>query len=67
MQLSNIIRLARKHVADNATNELSARCCLADAIALADAGDYEYAEKRALKSLAYSLGILSPIYRRAAK
>lgn len=67
MQLSNIIRLARKHVADTASNELSARCCLADAVSLSDDGDYEYARQRALKSLAYSLGILSPVYQRAAK
>jgi hypothetical protein len=46
--------------------ESSARLCLADAIELYDAGDFEAAKRRALKSLAYSIGICHPDYRRAA-
>lgn len=47
--------------------ESSARLCLADAVALKDSGDYEHARQRAIKSLAYSVGIGSSIYREATK
>jgi hypothetical protein len=55
------IRLARKHI--GGAMESSARLCLADAINLFDSGDVDFAHHRALKSLAYSVGILSPVYK----
>jgi hypothetical protein len=60
------IRLARKHLGKGSM-ESSARLCLADAIALHDKGMLDYAQARALKSLAYSVGICHADYRRAAK
>jgi len=45
--------------------ESSARLCLTDAVTAFDAGDYETARRRAIKSLAYSVGILHPVYRKA--
>jgi hypothetical protein len=58
------IRLARKHLGQG-TMESSARLCLADAIKLYDNADYDTAHKRALKSLAYSVGIFHPDYKLA--
>lgn len=52
---NNIIILARKHIGKGKM-ESSARLCLADAIALYDKRDFIYAQKRALKSIAYSVG-----------
>lgn len=46
--------------------ESSARLCLADAIRSYDAGDYKAARTRAVASLRYSVGILSPIYQKHA-
>jgi hypothetical protein len=67
MNTDRIIRLARKHLGSGSGSmESSARLCLADAIELYDAGDFEAAKRRALKSLAYSIGICHPDYRRAA-
>jgi predicted DNA binding protein len=40
----------------------SSRLCIADANACFKSGRFEYAAKRALKSLAYSLGIMAPAY-----
>ena len=67
MHTQNIITLARKYVSNGAAMESSARLCLADAIALYDDGDYDYARSRALKSLRYSIGVFNPEYQRAAK
>lgn len=67
MLTNEVITLARKHVANTSENEQSARICLADAVYLYDKGDYEYAKVRALKSLAYSVGILHPDYQKAAR
>ena len=64
MNASNAIREARKHLGGNM--ESSARLCLADAIALFDAGDFDTAKARALKSLAYSVGVFHPAYKAAA-
>jgi len=44
--------------------ESSARLCLSDAIEAANNGDYPGARARALRSIAYSVGILSSVYRR---
>ena len=58
------INLARRNL--GGAMESSARLCLADAVALRDAGDLLAAKARALRSLAYSVGIMHADYRRAA-
>ena len=65
MVLDQVLAMARKHLGGDM--ESSARLCLADAIALRDAGDYEHAKKRALDSLSYSIGILHADYAKAAR
>lgn len=67
MNTKPILDLARKYVATTPENEGSARLCLADSVALYDQGDWQHARSRALKSLAYSVGVLHPDYQRAAK
>ena len=64
MTVENVIFEARKNLGGQM--ESSARLCLADAIALYDAGNYDAAKVRALKSLSYSVGIFHPAYRKAA-
>ena len=66
MSTETLIRIARKHVGNGAEMESSARLCLQDAVKLADSHDEDAARRRALKSLAYSVGILHPDYRRFA-
>jgi hypothetical protein len=63
---SEALRLARAHVADKPENESSARLCLADAVALADAGEDLSATIRAVASLSYSVGLFHADYKRAA-
>ena len=65
MQISQVPALARKHLSSG-TMESSARLCLADAVALDDAGEFVYAKARALRSLSYSVGITHADYIRAA-
>lgn len=66
MNASDAIALARKNLlAMNGGMVSSAELCLSDAIAAYDKGDYENAKTRAVKSLAYSVGILHRDYRRA--
>jgi hypothetical protein len=62
MQTSAVITLARKHLGNGAVMESSARLCLADAVELFDAGQFDLARERAQKSLSYSVGILHPAY-----
>lgn len=64
MNLTSIIILARKHLGGEM--ESSARLCLTDALRLYETGKHVDAKARALKSLAYSVGILHADYRRAA-
>ena len=66
MNTNEVIILARKHIGNGAAMDSSARLCLADAVALQNAGDLESAKRRAIKSLAYSVGILHGDYARAA-
>lgn len=75
MTTNDVIRLAQKHLPGGAV-ESSAHVCLADAIRLFNRpmvtvadfiADLDAARARALKSLAYSVGIMHPDYRRAAK
>jgi hypothetical protein len=61
------INLARKHAfANQAQDASSAYLCLADAIAQSNAGDLANAKARAIKSLAYSVGVFHPDYKRAS-
>lgn len=65
MSTFKVLALARKHLGGDM--ESSARLCLADAVVLVNEGKLEYAKQRALKSLAYSIGILHPDYQKASK
>jgi hypothetical protein len=63
---NKIIILARKHLGSG-TMESSARLCLSDALALVEKCDFRAASDRALRSLAYSVGIGHPDYSKAWK
>jgi len=65
MNVYHTITLARKHVGNGAAMESSARFCLSDAITALDAGAFDNAKERAIKSLAYSVGIYHADYKRA--
>jgi hypothetical protein len=58
------LRLAQLHTHQGAMQS-SAELCATDALACFNAGDYSHAHLRAVKSLAYSVGIFSPVYRAA--
>lgn len=64
---SEIIRLARKNVDNGAAMSSSARLCLAEAVSSFDDGHYDVAAARAVKSLAYSVGIFHADYKKAAR
>lgn len=66
METVKIIELAEKHIG-NGSMISSAELCLIDAKNLFRKGDFEFAEKRALKSLCYSVGVFNPDYQLAAK
>jgi hypothetical protein len=63
MSADKIITIAQTHI--GGAMESSARLCLTDAIYQLNKGDTVAAKHRALKSLAYSVGILHPDYRAA--
>lgn len=65
MTTNQTIILARKNLGGEM--ESSARLCLADAVALQDAGNLEDAKRRALDSLRYSVGVFHKDYIRASK
>lgn len=67
MNTNDAVILARKHVSNGAAMESSARLCLTDAINLQADGKLDDAKVRALKSLAYSVGVFHKDYQRAAK
>jgi hypothetical protein len=60
-----IIDLAQGHV-EKASMRDSAQLCIDDARACFARGLYEYAIGRAVKSLAYSIGVFSPLYQAAS-
>lgn len=66
MTTAQVIAAAERHVPD-AHMRSSAQLCVDDARALAAKGDTVHARQRAIKSLAYSVGILSPLYQAALK
>jgi hypothetical protein len=59
-QAYETIRAAQLHSA--ASGNGSAAVALEDSLALYNQGDFFYAHRRALRSLAYSVGIFSPVY-----
>ena len=65
MTTDKVMALARKHIGKG-NMESSARLCLANAVYLQERGLLDYARKRALSSLAYSVGVLHPDYIKAA-
>lgn len=65
MTATKVIVLARKNIGGEM--ESSARLCLQDAIELHAQGNYEFAKARALKSLAYSVGVFHADYQKAAR
>jgi hypothetical protein len=67
MALDQILALCRKNLGNGAAMESSARLCLADAVSLKDKGDFEYARQRAIKCLAYSVGVFHADYQKAAR
>jgi hypothetical protein len=64
MTTDKVMALARKHLGKGLM-DASARVCLADANHLYDRGFLDYAKKRALESLKYSIGILHKDYQKA--
>ena len=65
MNIDKVLALARKHIGTG-DMESSARLCLADAVHLNDQGQADYARKRALASLAYSVGVFHADYIRSS-
>ncbi len=65
MNTDSLMIAARKHLGGEM--ESSARACFADAIKAQDSGNDQAARMWALKSLQYSVGVFSPIYRKAAQ
>ena len=67
MTTAQIVEAARHHVfAYGRKPNPSAIVCYNDAQALMAAGNYTDAKARALKSLAYSVGVFHPDYLKAA-
>lgn len=64
---SKIIELAASVVNAPADMQSSAKLCLEDAQSMLAAGRFELAIFRALKSISYSAGLFSPVYREATK
>ena len=65
MTVNQVLAIARKHI--GGAMESSARLALADAVALADAGDLVLARRRALRSLQFSVGMFHADFIRAAQ
>lgn len=63
MNTDKIIILARKHIGKGKMVS-SAELCLSDAIDLYDSGNFPHAKQRALKSLAYSVGVFHQDYKK---
>lgn len=59
------IAIADANVTGNVTTVSSAMVCLEDARKLFARGDFAYAHARALRSLAYSVGVLHKAWRTA--
>jgi hypothetical protein len=59
-----IIALAKSHLG-RGVMDTSAELCLTDALCWEEAGRLDLARERAIKSLAYSVGVFHPSYLRA--
>jgi hypothetical protein len=66
MTTDKVMALARKHIGKGIMDS-SARVCLSDANHLFDRGLLDYAKKRALDSLRFSVGIFHQDYIKATK
>ena len=66
MQSLQVLKLARKHIGKG-DMESSARLSLSDANHLYDRGLLDYAKKRALDSLKYSVGVFHADYKKASQ
>lgn len=67
MDAQKVIVLARKHSGNAAVMISSARLCLSDAVHLYDAGNFDAAKARAIKSLGYSVGVFHEDYKKATR
>lgn len=67
IRAAKLIELAASVVNTPASMASSAALCLEDAASLLEAGRIEPAMYRALKSISYSVGVLSPVYKEASK
>ena len=65
MTAQQMIKIAAENI-DRATMKSSALLCLNDAVDAVMSGNFNHAKTRALKSMAYSLGIAHPLYLAAA-
>lgn len=66
MNAQQVIELAEKHV-EQAEMRSSAQLCIDDAKASLARGFSDYAKRSALRSLFYSVGKFSPVYKEAEK
>ena len=64
MTITDLCILAQKY-RETGPMASSAQCCLEDAYYLIRRHDFAAARERAIKSLAYSIGILHPDYQKA--
>lgn len=64
-KVADVLTIASQFVDADPDTATSAALCLVDAHRLYDAGNFDAARRRALRSLAYSVGILSPVYAAA--
>lgn len=65
-QAVKAIELAIKHVGQGPMAS-SARVCLSDAVSTLARGDWDYAKKRAIASVAYSVGMFHQDYSVAVR
>lgn len=65
MNSQQVIELARKHADNGSAQASSAKLCLQDAESLQGQGKCVEARNRAVKSLAYSVGVFHPDYKAA--
>lgn len=63
--LDRVLELANHNLFHPCAMASSARLCYADALAAAEQGNAEQAFRRAIKSLAYTVGVFGPAYAEA--
>jgi len=66
MNTDQVLALARKHLG-KCSMESSARLCLQDAVKLKDDGELRLARERAMRSIAYSVGVFHADFKKAYK